>query len=260
MAPAGLHAEAHGEGDSLLLIAGLGQGSWVWRDVLPALARRRRVITFDNRGTGRSAPPARSTIEELASDAASLLDGPADVLGFSMGGYAALTLALERPGLVRSLVLVGTGAGGPDRVPRPAHVKEAFDTAVGLPLEEFGRRTMPYTFSPGWADTNPQRFEQILAARLEEPTPYETLDAHVVACYGFYERGCAVERIALPVLVVHGDQDRIVPVENGRRLSRRLPNARYVELTGRGHNLMLEDPATLGRVVVEFLTRCDSGG
>jgi pimeloyl-ACP methyl ester carboxylesterase len=62
-----------------------------------------------------------------------------------------------------------------------------------------------------------------------------------------------VERIDVSALVVHGDADVIVPVENGRALAARLPNARYVELPGRGHNVQLEDPATLNRLVLEFL-------
>jgi 3-oxoadipate enol-lactonase len=253
VAAGSLHVESYGDGPPLLLIAGLGQGSWVWGDVAPTLARKRRVLVFDNHGTGRSPPPARSSVEELAADAASVLPGPADVLGFSMGGYVGLTLALAEPTLVRSLVLAATGAGGPARVPRPDNVREAFEQAIGLPPEEFGRRTMPFTFAPGWPETHPDRFEEILAARLERPTPYETLEAHVAACYRFYEAAYEVERVAAPALVVHGDADLIVPVENGRMLAQRLPDADYVELPGRGHNLMLEEPETLASLVERFL-------
>jgi 3-oxoadipate enol-lactonase len=224
--------------------------------VLPALSEGRRVIVFDHRGTGvRSDVPAHEAVAEMANEVRNAIDEPAHVLGFSMGGYVALALALSEPALVRSLILVGTGAGGPDRVPRPAHVVRAFDEAMGLPQEEFGRRTMPYTFSRGWAERNPERFEELLAARLEQPTAYETIEAHVRACYGFYDSACQVERIAEPALVVHGDEDLIVPVENGRRLAERLPNAEYVELPGRGHNLMLEDPEALVDLVVGFLVR-----
>jgi 3-oxoadipate enol-lactonase len=242
--------------DPLVLISGLGQGSWVWRWVLPALERGRRVIAFDHRGTGPlSNVAARESVEEMAADVRAELDEPAHVLGFSMGGYVALTLGLAEPGLVRSLVLAGTGAGGPDRVARPAHVARAFDEAFGLPPEEFGRLTMPYTVSPGWCDAHPERFEEILAARLERPTQDATILAHVAACYAFYDAGLEVEQIEAPALVVHGDEDLIVPVENGRRLAARLPNAEYVELPDRGHNLMLEDPETLGRLVGDFLER-----
>jgi pimeloyl-ACP methyl ester carboxylesterase len=253
---AALHVEEHGDGDALLLIQGLGQGSWVWRGQVPVFAERWRTIVFDLRGTGRSfAPTEPYGIDDLAGDAADILAGRrAHVLGFSMGGYIALTLALAQPELVRSLVLVGTGAGGPDRVPRPKHVQRAFTDALGSPLEEYGRLTMPYTFAPGWAEENPDRFDEILSARMEHPTEYFTLDLHAEACYAYYAAGVAVEEIGAPALVVHGVEDLIVPVENGRMLAARLPHARLVELPGRGHNIALEDPDALNRLVLDFLT------
>jgi 3-oxoadipate enol-lactonase len=240
--------------EPLLLIAGLGQGTWVWRDVLPALERDHRVIAFEPTGTGKLADkPARGSVAAMAADAAAELAGPAHVLGFSMGGYVGLTLALERAELVRSLLLFATGGEGPRRVPRPRHVADAFTESLGLPYEEFARRTMPLAFAPGWAEANPERFERIIAARLERPTTYETIEAHANACYAFYAAGCEAERIAVPALVVHGDRDLIVPVENGRILAARLPNVQYVELPGRGHNLMLEDPKTFVLLVLDFL-------
>jgi pimeloyl-ACP methyl ester carboxylesterase len=250
-----LHVEERGSGAPLLLHQGLGQGSWAWRFVAPLLAERYRTIRFDTRGTGRSPVPTDPYgIPELAQDAAAVLHGRrAHVVALSMGGYVALTLALARPELVRSLVLIGTGAGGSDRVPRPQHVREAFEAALGLPLAEYGRVTMPLTFSAGWTEQNPERFDEILAARMEHPTSYETIMAHVEACYGFYANGCEVERIKAPALVVHGTEDQIVPVENGRMLAARLSNAQYVELEGRGHNLPLELPDELSRLILEFL-------
>ena len=250
-----LYVEEHGDGEPLLLVEGLGQSMWAWREQVPVFAERFRTIAFDTRGTGRSPVPADPYgIEDLAEDAAAILDGrAAHVVALSMGGYVSLTLALARPELVRSLVLVGTGAGGPDRVPRPDDVRAAFVAAQGLPLEEYGRATMPYTFAAGWPERNPERFEQILRARLERPTPYETIDTHMAACYRYYDEGRPVEQIDVPALVVHGDEDLIVPVENGRMLAARLPTARYVELPGRGHNIPLEDPDTFNRLVLDFL-------
>jgi pimeloyl-ACP methyl ester carboxylesterase len=251
----GLHVEEHGVGETLLLHQGLGQGSWAWRFQVPAFARVFRTIAFDTRGTGRSPHPGEPYgIDDLAADAETILDGRrARVVGFSMGGFVALTLALERPELVHALVLAGTGAGGPDRVRRPAHVREAFERARALPPEEARRVTLPYTFSPGWTEAHPERFEEIVAAALERPTPPETIDAHVAASYAFFARAVEVERIGVPALVLHGSEDVIVPPENGRALARRLPHARYVELEGRGHNVQLEDPDTFNALVLDFL-------
>src|SRR5207248_2604227 len=84
---------------------------------------------LQTRGTGLSPVPDEPyDVHDLAADAAEILGGrPAHVVGFSMGGYVALTLALAEPPLVRSLVLAGTGAGGPGRVPRSPEVREAFE-------------------------------------------------------------------------------------------------------------------------------------
>jgi pimeloyl-ACP methyl ester carboxylesterase len=189
----------------------------------------------------------------MAADARGVLDRPAHVLGFSMGGYVALTLALDEPQLVRSLLLFATAGGGPGRVPRPRYVADAMSAALGLPDEQFALQTMPFTLSPGWVQAHPERFDEIFAARIEHPTPVELLEAHVEACYRFYQEGCEAERIFAPALVVHGDQDLIIPVENGRMLAERLPRAHYVELPGCGHNLMLEEPETFARLALDFL-------
>jgi 3-oxoadipate enol-lactonase len=250
-----LHVEEHGSGETLLLHQGLGQASWAWRYQVPVFAQRFRTIVFDTRGTGRSPTPVRDyTIDDLAEDAAAILDGRvAHVVGFSMGGYVALTLALAHPQLIRSLVLCGTGAGGADRIPRPDHVRDAFEQARTLPPEEQRRATLPFTVSRGWPEANAARFEEIIAGSLEHPTPATTIDTHTAACYRYYDEHHDVERIDTPALVIHGGEDLIVPVENGRTLARRLPDARYVELEGRGHNLMLEDPEAFNALVLGFL-------
>ena len=108
-----LYTEEHGDGEPLLLVEGLGQSMWAWRDQISVFARHYRTIAFDTRGTGRSVVPAEPYgIDELAQDAAEILDGrTADVVGLSMGGYVALTLALSRPDLVRSLLRLGSDEG-----------------------------------------------------------------------------------------------------------------------------------------------------
>jgi 3-oxoadipate enol-lactonase len=237
--------------DPILLIAGLGQGPWAWQWVEPLLAREHDVRVLVARGTGELAhQPARRSVVEMAEDAALLLDGrPAHLVGLSMGGYVSLTLALDRPELVRSLFLIGTGAGGPDRVPRPKHVREAYEAAVVLPLGEYERATTPLSLAPGWPEANPDRFEEILAARIADRATLETMWAHVEACYGYYAKGIPVERIEARAFVLHGSEDVVVPPENGRMLAARLPNAEYLELERRGHNLTLEIPEEVAQRV-----------
>ena len=149
--------EEHGSGEPLLLIPGLGYAVWCWQPQLPAFAAARRVVAIDNRGAGRSPkPPGPYTLEEMADDAASALDRlgieSAAVLGHSMGGYIAQALALRHPARVRSLVLVGTGPGGPEHADVPEATLSAWLANAGKPPAEYVRNTMFLSFAPGWTD------------------------------------------------------------------------------------------------------------
>jgi pimeloyl-ACP methyl ester carboxylesterase len=254
-----LHVEEHGDGFPLLLIQGLGWSKWGSRAQIPDYAARRRVLSFDNRGTGLSSkPPGPYSIEQLADDAVSVLDdrglAAADVYGHSMGGFIALTLALRRPKLVRSLVLVGTGAG-PGYDPMPAETVDAWRSVVGLPLEDAIRRTFPTGFSPGWIEQHPDEYDRWLAARLDPPTPPDCWKAQLDAATRWLEEGAPVKEIDAPALVIHGEEDRIVTAANGRALATRLPQAELVLLPGQGHVPMLERPAEFSSLVCAFLDR-----
>jgi 3-oxoadipate enol-lactonase len=252
-----LYVEETGSGTPLLLIQGLGNSSWPARYQAAGLDGR-RVIWFDNRGTGRSPKePLPESIEQLADEAASVLDSrvtaQADVLGHSMGGYIAQTLALRRPDLVRSLVLVGTGAGRPTHEQVPPATLEQWLGNAHLPAREYVEATMHLSFAPGWTDEHPELFAQLVQERVEHPTPPQCWRAQYDAAVAFVERGLPVERIAAPTLVVHGDEDRVVPVSNGHGIASRIPGARLEVLPGVGHYPYIEAPERFAAVVGEFL-------
>ena len=130
---------------TLVLCHGYTGSAHDWALQVDELARRRRVVTFDHRGHGFSSQPGRLagyTIGQLAADLAAFLDavggGPVDLLGHSMGGRVAMTMVLERPELVRSLILMDTSAWSfqpPDEEIRAVVQQfiEAFDPADGMP-------------------------------------------------------------------------------------------------------------------------------
>jgi pimeloyl-ACP methyl ester carboxylesterase len=258
MAAHELYVEEHGGGFPLLLIQGLGYAVWAWRHQLGPFSECLRTIAFDNRGAGRSfKPPGPYSIELLASDAAAVLVGRgierAHVLGLSMGGFIAQTLALRRPELVERLVLVATSPGGPGSLPQPQATTDAWAAAAGLPPAEFARATAHLSFAPGWTDEHPGEYESLLASRLEFPTPPESWAAQYAACLAFDRDGVPIERIAAPTLVIRGDRDRIVDPRNSELIARRIPGARLETFAGCGHLTPLEAPTLFNATVLDFL-------
>src|SRR3954449_8827360 len=112
-----LQFDSTGDGPAVLLVMGLGLPGDAWWRTVPVLARSHRVVTFDNRGAGRSERPAGPlTIALMAADAVAVLDAAeiarAHVYGISMGGMIAQELALRHPERVDALVLGATSGGG----------------------------------------------------------------------------------------------------------------------------------------------------
>lgn len=251
-----LYAEELGDGQPLLLLTGLGYAIWSWQRQLPDWSRGFRCIAVENRGTGRSPKPSGPySIEMLADDAAAVLDGRrAHVAGFSMGGYVAQAFALRHPELVRRLVLICTGSGGPRFLPTPPETIAAWEANAGRPPHEFARATMHLSFRPGWTEEHADEYEALLADRLEFPTPAECWRAQYDACVDWTSRVSPVEEISAPTLVVHGDADRIVPHGNGVEVARRIAGSHLETFAGAGHLLFIEEPERFNPLVAEFLS------
>lgn len=257
-----LYAESHGDGDSVLLIQGLGYATWAWAPQVDALGDRMRLAVFDNRGAGRSDKPSGPySIELLADDAYAVIKhfdvAPAHVVGASMGGYIAQTLAARHPEAVRSLVLVSTSCGGPGSLGVPEQTLAAWQASAGEEPAVFARRTMPYSFAPGWAEDHEAEFEQLLAARLRYPTPPDTWRAQFDACEDFLRDGLGAVRLEQPTMVLHGTADRVVPVGNTALLMTRLAEGRLELLDGAGHLCWLERPEQVNALLVEFFASAD---
>jgi pimeloyl-ACP methyl ester carboxylesterase len=252
-----LHWERTGSGPPVLLIMGLGLSGGAWWRTVPVLARELGVITFDNRGVGRSRALLHAyTTEAMADDARAVLDAAgiegAHVYGISLGGMVAQQLALRHPERVRSLVLGATHAGGP-RIVRPDRDVIAYlRRRLAMRHEEGAWGSVPFNYSRQARAEQPERIAEDVAQHLGHPFPLQAYRAQMWAG-ALHDCSERLDRIAAPTLVVHGREDRMVPVENGRALASRIPDATLLELEGTGHLYPTEAPEVDERIAAFML-------
>jgi pimeloyl-ACP methyl ester carboxylesterase len=242
----GLFWESTGEGAPVLLIMGLGLSGGAWWRTVPVLSRRLRVITFDNRGVGRSPSLRHSyTTEAMADDAVSVLDAAriehAHVYGFSLGGMVAQQVALRHPGRVSTLVLGATHAGGPRAVAPDPEVLEFFARRPGMKPAEAARASVPFNYGPRCLREHPERIDEDIRRRLEHRFPEQAYRAQLLAA-AMHNCHRRLKRIQAPTLVVHGRHDRMIPVANAELLAESIPGASLRVLDESGHLYPTEEP------------------
>jgi len=256
-----IHYNEMGEGDPLLLIMGFGMPGDAWLGSLPFL-QGFRAIYFDNRGTGLSdKPQGPHTITQMADDAAGLLDhlgiASAHVYGVSMGGMIAQELALRHPSKVRRLVLGCTMCGGEhSTMAEPQVIEELIDVVRSMGKGDIAGwvdRQLPLLFTREWLAANPGVREMlIMMAPMLPPTPPETAQYAMEGLFAWttYDR---LRQIKAPTLVLHGDQDVLIPVSNAYTLAEQIPGAKLKIIPGAGHGYPAQDPVGVHQTVVEFL-------
>lgn len=245
------------EAETVVFVEGLGYGRWMWHWQRPALDSW-ETICWDNRGTGDSAEPAGTyTIAEMAGDLGAVLDDAgvesAHVVGASMGGMIAQQFALadER---VQSVTLLCSSPGGPEAVPTPKETRERmFDVPETYDEREARRYKMRAAMSERFWRENDELIEQIIDWRLDSDASEQALawQAAAVEAFDVHER---LTEIRVPVLVLHGTTDRVVPVDNGELLAEGLPNAEFHRFEEAPHLFFIERPAAVNSSLTEFLT------
>jgi 3-oxoadipate enol-lactonase len=226
----------------LLLVMGMGLSSEAW-DTLPSrLAERHLVITFDNRGTGQSALPRRPyTMRTLADDAAAVLDAVgaarADVFGISMGGMISQELVLRHPEKVRRLALGCTFASWA-RSKKP-HPRVLLDLLSVLRHRADLSQLARLLVGDGFLD-RPGAREAFVRWRQAADRGRARRAVLQVIAVGLHGTTRRLRRVAVPTLVMTGDADRLVRIENAQALTRAIPGARLHVFPGVGHVFPVE--------------------
>ena len=248
------------EGEPVLLICGTGQQAFTWQlfQVPELTGSGYRVITFDNRGMPPSeCPPAPYTVQEMAADAAALIEhlgvGPCRVVGLSLGAFITQELALARPDLVRAAVIMGTFGR-----------QDAFRRLIGQAWAELGNEgtELPRlyegvmlafsVFSPQALcdDARVRQFAEVWMATPPWVDPGRR--GQIEADRAYDDRLEALSGITVPTMVVGFELDMLTPAKLSREVAEAIPNCRYEEIPECGHAGPFEKPEEVNKLLLDF--------
>lgn len=245
-----IHFREYGSSSNppLVLIQGLMLDGRFWFEMPELLAddpeQPWRVLVPDNRGVGLSDLPRRPwTMAEMADDVAAMLDAvgvrKAVIAGISMGGMIAQQVALRHPERVTGLLLMATWPGLPyGTLPDWAMIRNLVGSSLTMQrdLESLARLVLPEREIPNaW-----QHLEGWVRLMREQPPRRRTFLGQFAAI-STHSTGHRLDRITVPVRVVTGDEDRLVPARNSEILAARLPRAELEVLPGVAHGIPFID-------------------
>jgi pimeloyl-ACP methyl ester carboxylesterase len=230
--------------------------------VTDGLAKEREVILFDNAGISASSGEVPNTFEEMGADAVAFIKAlgltKVDVLGFSIGGFVAQEITLQAPGLVRRLVLVGTGPrGGKNMATLTPEAQQIFGATYDPPDElwlkvhftesdasQAAGREFLTRFRRRTGNRDPEVNEKVAPAQIE-----------AIGKWGVQRSGSCdyLRNIAQPTLVVNGDSDVIIYTINSYILQQNLPNAQLILYPDANHGSQYQYPELFVRHVSMFL-------
>ena len=246
------------EGAPVVLVHPVGLDLTFWDRQIEALRPFRDVIAFDLPGHGRTpGGPADWTFDKaaamLADVIASARAGKAHVVGISVGGMIAQALALSRPDLVRSLVLIGTAASFPEQDRQALHARATLARVGGMAA------VLPSTverwFTPATVSGRPDIIDRVAKTLLGGDAAVHAAMWDMIAGLDFADR---LHRIEHPTLILVGDLDPSCPPSAARALQAGIAGSRLEILPETSHMAILERPDLANEHIIAFLAKLDA--
>lgn len=236
------------QGVPVVFVHGSGSNHEIWKPQVHALSSIARAVAIDLPGHGRSDPPGRNSVEGYGDSILGLLDAlrfdRAVMVGHSLGGAIAQTLALSHPDRVAGLGLVGTGA-------RLRVLPAILDGIVN----DF-EKTAPFIVENAYAPNLTDDLRARAMAELHACNPQVTHD-DFSAC-NVFDVMTRLGEIRAPTLVICGKQDRMTPVKYSEFLASKIAGAQLVLVDNAGHCVMIEQPDAVSRALFDFVKKLDA--
>jgi poly(3-hydroxyalkanoate) depolymerase len=243
-----------GDGKPLFLVPGIGCSADMWQPFIQYFPNR-RIVSFDAPGAGRSSTPAYPvSVSALAALAAAVLDHCevecTDVIGFSYGGAIAQQLAYEYPERVCKLVLAATNCGLGSVWGSPAAIA-VMATPLRFYSATYFERVAAELYG-GVTGRDAVRRDSAIGARRRLPPTSYGYAMQLLGGFGWSSWGFLPE-IPHETLVVCGDDDPLVPIENARMLAQRIPRATLEVVERAGHLLLWDEPERIAPQIGRFV-------
>jgi len=242
----------------LILISGLGQDHDYWTASKNILAKRYKIILFDNIGTGRSTEfQSPESVIEMTESLFRLINflciPKAHILGHSMGGFIAQVFAHRYPKKVDRLILYSTGYRPSEKTIFALMVQYNLAKQNNIPKKLLIQSNMPWAYSNAFF-SNHEKVAEIIKEHINYPfpTPQKTIVNQIKACANFDSRNF-LSTIKAKTAIIHGNEDLLFSIEQNKRMAKEIPDASLIVIENTAHEFHIEEPKRFSNVIMKFL-------
>ncbi len=253
-----IHYRVEAKGNVLVLIAGLGADMNYWPPAFIRLLKKNfKLVLIDNRGAGLSGKPdEKYTVKKMAHDVLCVLDhagiNNANICGISLGGFIAQEFVINYPEKVNKCILIATHFGGPNRVKPDFNDTAKLVPDPKLSREENAKKALSVLYSVNFLNKHEKALLRFFSREKKNPMPAHAFLRQNAAGKDYISE-TRLQNVKCPVLILQGDEDKIIKPGNAKLMEGKLKNAKAVIFPGAGHSLPVEKPGESAKYITDFI-------